>query len=296
MAAAALVVVAQGAALFVFFPAYADDVLPVLADVYAPARDSWTHLILFSLAPFHLALFAGLAAAAATGFSAPVAARGFVAPTAARVCALASLGFLLSFFVQGKGWINHAYPGLALILLAWIFFLLDRHPRAASTRGRLVKFLFLPAFIAAPFLFGAQRLLANEPEHSGLLEAVGRVAPAHPRVIAMARQLDFGHPVTRQLGGVWVGRPNALWVSSFAGQLLKTAGDSAYRERLEQYRRADLAGFARDVSIGRPDVVIVEDKGTREWVEKQTETSGVLARYQQSGGVDEIEIWTRRAD
>jgi len=295
---AALAVCAiYGAFVLLFFPAYVDGALPVIVEVYAPARDTWAHLALMSLAPFHFAVLAALVAAAANGFAAPPVAPRFVAPAETRVCAWASVGFLIGFFLQGKGWLNHAYPGLALSLLAWMFFALDAHPRARMARdGRLFKFVFVPALLAAPALFGAADQLADAEEHPGLRAAVERAAPPQPRVIAMARQLDFGHPVTRRLGGTWVGRPNALWVSSFAAQLLKTAATPERRARLEDYRRRDLAGFAEDMRAGRPDVVVVENAATREWVETQPETAGVLAEYEMAGKAEDIEIWTRKGE
>jgi len=294
VATAVCVCLAYGAATLLFFPAYAQYALPVIADVYQPARDSLANLALLTLAPFNIALLTALAFASARGFVTPPVAPGFVAPVAARACGYASLGFLAGFFLQGKGWINHAYPGIALALLAWCFFALDKHPRAQAVReGGLLKFVFLPAFVAAPMLFGAAKVLTDAEEHPGLRAEIGRVAPAHPRVIAMARQLDYGHPVTRQLDGAWIGRPNALWTASLAAYLLRDAKDPAWRARLEEYRRRDLAGFMEDVRNGRPDVIVVEDKDTREWVARQPETARVLDGYTRSGQADEIEIWTR---
>lgn len=286
--------VAYVVATLLLFPAYADYALPVIAQVYQPARDAFLNLALLTLAPFNFALLLALAFAAAQGFAHPPASPGLVAPSAARVCAYASIGFLIGFFLQGKGWSNHAYPGIALALFAWVFFLLDKHPRAQAAReGRLAKFIFLPAFIAAPALFGAVKLIGDVEEHNGLRAEIARVAPARPRLIAMARQLDFGHPVTRQLGGVWVGRPNALWTASLAAYLLHDEKDPTRRARLEDYRRRDLAGFVEDVRSGRPDVIVVEDKDTREWALKQRETAGVLDGYEKAAQAEEVEIWRR---
>ncbi|MGE5368958.1 MAG: hypothetical protein ACM3PD_05085 [Chloroflexota bacterium] len=294
--AAAALSVLYGVGTLLFFPAYAEYALPVIADVYQPARDSWLRIAVLSVAPFNFAALLSLAIASARGFAHPPAAPRFVAPTAALVCAVSSVGCLLGFFIQGKGWPNHAYPGLVLALLAWCFFALDPHPRARDAReGRLFKFVFLPLFIAAPVSFGAINQLANAEEHPGLRAEIARVSPAHPRVIALARQLDFGHPLTRQLDGTWVGRPNALWTSAFAGHLLRNAPDEAARARLEDYRRRDLAGFAADVREGRPDVIIVEDQGTRERVARLPETAGVLDGYEKTAQAEEIEIWTRKA-
>ena len=73
------------------------------------------------------------------------------------------------------------------------------------------------------------------------------------------------------------------------------AGRSRARARLEDYRRRDLAGFAADVREGRPDVIVVEDQGTREWVAQLPETAGVLDGYEKTAQAEEIEIWTRKA-
>jgi len=295
MATAAALCLVYALATFLFFPAYAQYALPVIADVYQPARDTLANLALFTLAPFNVALLAALFVVSAKGFAHPPVAPGFVAPAAARVCGFASAGFLVSFFLQGKGWSNHAYPGIALALLAWCFFALDGHPRARAAReGRLFKFVFLPALVASPFLFGAIKVLADVEEHPGLRAELARVAPAHPRLIVMARQLDYGHPVTRQLEGAWVGRPNALWTASLAAYLLRDVKDPAWRARLEDYRRRDLAGFVEDVRAGKPDAIVVEDRDTREWVLKQPESAAALDGYEKAGEAQEIEIWTRK--
>jgi hypothetical protein len=273
-----------GAAILIFFPSYLS-ALPLIVDAYAPARDSWADLALHTLLPLHLALLAGFAVAAFIVHG---------APPLASVAAWASAGFLASFLIQGKGWINHAYPGVALILFAWIAFALEQRTHRIS--AGLAKFLFIPALVAAPALHGGVEQWSNEEEHSGLRAAIARVAPAHPRLIAIARQMDFGHPLTRQLDGSWVGRASALWVSSNVGRLLPTASDPAYRARLLAYRHQDLSVLAEDVAGGRPDIIIVEDPVLRQWVLHQPETADVLNPYARAAAAGAVEIWTRKWD
>jgi hypothetical protein len=280
------VVALYGAVIPIFFPSY-PSALPLIVDVYAPARDSWADLALHTFLPLHLALLAGFVVAA-------FVARG--APPLSGVAAWASAGFLASFLIQGKGWINHAYPGVALILFAWIAFALERRTRTHRISDRLVKFLFVPALVAAPALHGGVVQWSNEEEHPGLRAAVARVAPAHPRLIAIARQMDIGHPLTRQLDGTWVGRASALWVSSNVGRFLPTASDPAYRARLLAYRHQDLLALAEDVARGRPDIIIVEDPVLRQWVLEQLETTGVLNLYAHVAAAGVVEIWTRKRD
>jgi hypothetical protein len=177
-----------------------------------------------------------------------------------------------------------------LILFAWTVFALEKRTHPISD-GRLVKFLFIPALFAAPALHGGLKQWSNEEEHPGLRAAIARVAPAHPRIAAMARDLDFGHPVTRQLEGIWIGRQSALWTSSSVAHLLPSAADPAYRARLLNYRHDDLLAFAEDVARGRPDAIIVEDQAVREWVLKQPETANALNSYERVGAAGAVEIW-----
>lgn len=288
--AAGLAVLLYAAGVAVCFPSYWGQALPLIVDVYAPARDDWSNIVSHTLAPVYAALLAAFL----------IAARGQVLGRATRVALFASLGFFISFLVQGKGWINHAYPAVTLLLFAWTLLALgDRAvwtARAREAGDRLIKFLFVPALIAAPAFFGVVEQVSDREEHPGLLDAVARVAPPHPRIAAMASQLDFGHPLVRHLGGEWVGRQNALWVTAHVGRLLSSATDPAYRARLEGHRRDDLANFAEGVRAARPDIVIVEDAATREFVTQRPEAAGVLDGYRLAKRAGDIEIWRRDAE
>jgi hypothetical protein len=282
LVAAALATGTYAVAVVLLFPAYVERALPLAFEVYAPARDGLAHLLIFSLAPAYLALLAGFF----------VAARGAL-DRATLVFLCASIGCFAAFLVQGKGWINHAYPALALILLAWTLLALGSHIRTPR-RAALIKFLFVPALVGAPVCFALADLLADAEEHPGLTEAVASVAPPHPRVATIARQLDFGHPLVRRLEGEWIGRQNALWVSALVRRLLPSA-DLERQARLEAWRHADLADFAEDLRRGRPDIVVVEDETTRRFVLARPETAAALDGYRLAARAGEIEIW-RRAD
>lgn len=296
MAMACVVALAYGLMIVILFPAYANYALPIIVEIYQPARINGYLLAFLTLAPFNVILLVSLAFAARGGLTPARPRPDFVVPASMLVCGFASLGFLAGFFIQGKGWMNHAYPGIALALFAWIFFLLDVQPHACAAReGRLFKFVFLPIFIASPMLFGANKLLMDEEEHPGLRAEIVRIAPPHPRVMALAHDLDYGHPVTRHLEGTWVGRPNALWVAAFAKHLLQGENDPARRARLEDHRAKDLADFAQDVRVGQPDVIIIADKTSREFGLAQPAIAEAFADYEKTGAAGEIEIWTRKA-
>ncbi|WP_159728150.1 hypothetical protein [Methylosinus sp. Ce-a6] len=282
LVAAALAAVGVTGATLLAFPAYVTQALPLALEVYGAARDDLAHFLGHSLALAYAALFAGFL----------LAARGVVLGRATLVALLSSLGFFAAFLIQGKGWMNHAYPALVLLLLAWTFLALNDRAPPMGAKHALIKFLFLPALLAAPAYFGVVEQLSDREEHEGLLDAVARVAPPHPRVATIASQLDFGHPLVRRLGGEWVGRQNALWTTAAVGKLLDRAVPRQ-RARLEARRSADLAALADDIREGRPDIIVAEDRATREWVLKRPEMAGALDSYRLAKHVGDIEIWRR---
>ena len=272
-----------------FFPGYVARIVPFGVDVYSPAHESLETLATQTLLPAYAAIFCAFL----------VFARGAPRGGLSQTVFWASAGFFLSFLLQRKGWLNHAFPGLALLLFSWLALLVEelRRPRKhARLSASLVKFAFAPALIAAPFFFGAARQWANMEEYPGLRAAVADHAPAHPRLIALAFNCNVGHPLTRQLEGVWVGRPCSLWTSSYVGRLLETgaAADPAWQARLVAYRHADLAAFAEDVEAGRADAVIVESAALRDWAAARPELAGVLAPFEKAAVAGEVEVWTRR--
>lgn len=277
-----------------FFPAYFADQLPGALRVYAQIRKPLSELLSSEPSMFCILLLAILPVA--FKFAAePAKGRGMPAPS--RVGILGAAGFLLTFFLQGKGWINHAYPAVVLTLFAWIFAALDLQTRASgSIVGRLVPFLMAPAFTLAPLMFLVQVLALRLEEFPGLRDAMMEVAPPHPKIIALANQLVVGHPLSRQVGGEWVGRSSALWLSHAAAALLEKERDPAAREQLEAYFHRDLAGFAEDVRLRRPDVILIESSALREAAETWPETRGVLAGYTRARQVGEIEIWKRERE
>jgi hypothetical protein len=106
--AAAAVVVAYAASTAWLFPVYGADVLPAVAAAYLPVRETALRLVANAGVAAWIALALALAAIAGRDLKRPLVA----AP------ALASLGALAAYFVQGKGWLYHAYPALAFLVLA----------------------------------------------------------------------------------------------------------------------------------------------------------------------------------
>ncbi len=287
MLTAGAVSVLLALSVVVFFPVYSASITAFGLDVYGVAHESLINFLAKTLAPYYVACAIGLL----------ILARGVPKGLEARTAFLASLGFFLCFVLQRKGWINHAYPAMALLFLAWLAHALDLARKEPGVAHPLVRFFFVPLLIASPFCFGGGGQWADAEEHPGLLAAAASRAPPRPRVIALAFNCDVGHPLTRRLHGQWVGHPCSLWTTSYVDQLLNSSpSDPAYRARLAEYRRRDLTTFARDVDEGRADVIVVESSRLREWSAKQPEIAGVLASFEKTGEAGEIEVWTRRAN
>ena len=91
------------------FPAYIGDVLPAVAAAYLPVRETARDLIVNAAVVGWAALAAALALIAGPRLRSPLVATP----------ALAALGALATFLIDGKGWLYQAYPALALIALAF---------------------------------------------------------------------------------------------------------------------------------------------------------------------------------
>lgn len=278
--------IAAAVVVGVLFPTYATRIVSFGVDVYGAAHESLINFLAKTLAPYYVASAIGLL----------VVARGVPARIEARTAFLASLGFFLCFVAQRKGWINHAYPAMALLFVAWLLHALDEARHGRGEAHPLVRLFFLPLLIASPFCFGGAGQWSDREEYPGLLAAVASNAPPRPRVIALAFDCNVGHPLTRRLNGEWVGHPCSLWTTSFVDQLLESGADGDYRARLAAYRREDLTVFASDVEVGRPDVIIVETAYLREWSKRQPEIAGVLDSFEKAAAAGDVEVWTRRAN
>jgi len=323
------------------FPAYVSDILPLAQAVYLPVRESALALMLNTGVILWLALLLA---------SAQIAGKNFAAPLFA-VAALASLGALASFFVQGKGWSYHIYPSLAFAAIAFgaalaqakrpigllaaaiacataaalIALAMGRWPveimigvalaaallsaaaervfahqergdeterpaviarseatkqsrggsalaaksgllRFARNDGRLQdtasssapRALPLSEMIAASAIGVAFALFASEGLPQPALEkALARLGP-HPSMLAISESLAFGHPLARNVGGIWVQRVPSLWITGAAERLIgESGGDERARAKLAPFMRADKQRLLEDISANKPDAILI---------------------------------------
>jgi hypothetical protein len=266
IAAAVLVIALYGFALLLFAPAFFD-YLPIIARIYAPMHDElWKVAIGPTLYP---AICLGLA----------LLLRAPRIPSTAAVWALGSMGFLLSTYAQAKNYPNHWLPGSALALAAAAAMLTG--PRIAPTRRAVV------GIGLAVVALSEMRFWAIQPD-AAVAAIVRQTAPPAPTIIALSPQLITGHPLTRNVGGQWVGSRAGLFTAAGARDI---GLDDPFA--LRSYRE-DIHSFAADVRGAAPDVVLVH-KTDKAWLMKEPVIARAMIAYRFQAGTNETEVWLRRA-
>ena len=214
------------------FPDYVANILPIGLDLYAPIREPFASLL---AAPGPLFAFVLVVCALRL-------ARDDPGEPLVAIPALAGLGALAAYLVQGKGWLYQAYPALAFFALAAGAALARApQPRPRVALGALaflaaglglialgrwpLPLAFVAAGIGAALAWGLEGRKGAAPiaemgvaaalgaacglfamdgiETPAIARALASLGP-HPTVASLSESLAFGHPMVRRVGGVWV--------------------------------------------------------------------------------------------
>jgi hypothetical protein len=272
-AAALTVVLAYLASILAFTPEYLK-LLPVLAQTYMPLRERWSILLLGPVVIVPLATYV-------LGFALRPARTG----TLPWMFLIGSAGFVLAALIQGKGYLNHALPGIGLGFVGLA--LLATTAGVEPGRRRIV--VAAGAALACLELY-AMACIRPIP---GLAEAVTRVAPPRPSVITLGPNLLTGHPLVRNVSGRWAGSRAALFIAAGAHARLPAA-PAAAKANLRRWYEDDLAAFAGDVQRERPDVILVDARPELAWLSREPVVGAVTAPYARRARVGDVEIWVRR--
>ncbi|MEH2559605.1 hypothetical protein V1286_007134 [Bradyrhizobium algeriense] len=281
--AAALVVI-HAICIVVFYPEYFTLIYPLVRDVYLLLKVPFLAILLMSATALWLAAIIVVLALQSRRRK----------PDATSLVMLAgSLGFAVSFFVQGKGWGYHAYPMVALGLLAagWAISTGDDE-RAGSHRLRAsAMFVVALIFANACLWFNASVDMRQ------VQDQVARLGP-RPKILMLSAAAVIGHPMVRELEGTWVSRQEAFWVREIVRRArMHGTIDSAMAARLEGYIARERAGIVEDFKKQPPDVVVIDNENSDwgNWVAADPELSALLKPYIPVNNINGIEI-LRRAD
>lgn len=267
-----------------FYPEYFTLIYPLVRDVYLLLKAPLLLILLTSATTLWLlAIMVVLA----------LQSRRRTVDAAALVMMAGSLGFAVSFFVQGKGWGYHAYPMVALGLMAagWAV-TADGDEQAGLRRLRA------GAMAVTALIFASACLWFNASvDNRRVQEEITLLGP-RPKILMLSAAAVIGHPMVREVGGTWVSRQEALWVREIVRRALKDGSiDQATADRLAGYVARERAGLIEDFRRQPPDVVVIDnqDSDWGAWAAADPELSVLLKPYVLVRNINGIEI-LRRAD
>ena len=207
------------------------------------------------------------------------------------VAMLAACGFAVSFFLQRRGWAYHSYPMVAIALLAMGYALTGTADAAPRSRRLEAVSAFM---LAVTLLLGMQWFNANV--YVGpIRQAVEGLKP-HPRILVLSGEAAIGHPLVRDIGGVWVSRQENLWIREFVRLTReRTLVDAAADAKLNGYLALERNWLVEDFRKLPPDIVLIDNprNGWGAWARADAEISQLLKPYSLVRSVDGIDILRR---
>jgi hypothetical protein len=275
------------------FPAYFTMVLPMVAAAYLPVRESAATLV----------ANAGLVCAATLAGLVFFASPRRIPNPVARAFLVAAAGAVVAYFVQGKGWLYHVYPAIALAAIAFGASLetrardgealalaaavaiatlggavaFDLPPLPTSLIGALVARLVLMrwspdqgrerlSLLAGGAMIGAASglfALSFPGPTPDFVRTLVSYAP-HPRIATIGEGLGLGFPLVRNVDGVWAMRVQGMLMTAGARRLMDlNPRDEALKARVLPIIDRERDEVAEDLMANRPDILLVSRHGPR---------------------------------
>jgi hypothetical protein len=207
------------------------------------------------------------------------------------VALLAAAGFAVSFFLQRRGWAYHSFPMVALALLAMGYALTGVASEEARSRSAEAASVVV---MAATFALGM--LWFNTNVYVGPIREGIAGLKSNPRILMLSGEAALGHPLVRDVGGVWVSRQENLWLRAFTRVTReKTTVDAATGARLNGYLALERKWLIEDFRKLPPDIVLVDNlrDGWGDWARADAELSQLLKPYSLVRSVQGVDILRR---
>jgi hypothetical protein len=281
------IVVAFAGFVALAYPAFLSNIVPMEADTYIHDRIPLLALI---VDPLFLSLVG-------VGLAAFILRRRDCGDGLPVVIALAALGFALAYLEQAKGWRYQLYPAMALVAILCGTEILPQLAGFVAARDSR-RWLRIGVGFAA--LAGLVPLVAMHNYTYALslpfVAEIRALAP-RPKIFALSTDLGIGHPLSRAVGGTWVGATCSQLITQsakFRRDLTDT--DASTKSRMERWIAWDRDRIAEALTEGRPDA-IVYDPATFDWAELVTarpDIAAMLAGYSKTNQVNGVELLVRR--
>ncbi|MBW7961163.1 hypothetical protein HYH07_02305 [Bradyrhizobium sp. BR 10261] len=274
---AAIVVIGYAVVVATVFDEYLSVYAPMVAEAYLPVRKEFG-----SLLPLPIAMIGG-----SIVFLRLLAPRQFRVAGDATPWLAASVGGAASFLLQGKSWPYMAFGLSVFAIAAPLLQVRTTTLRKSAAIGGAASMVLIAAYLSSP-----------PPDFPPLAERIQALVK-HPRLLTITDHIGLGHPLVRELDGVWVGRSCA--------ELL--AGGAIWREQDPQLsddaraRLDNIASFEKrqlltSLRIGRPDVVLVDTYlfstipfDWLSWAKSDPEIRAELGRFHEVKGVGRVRIF-----
>lgn len=241
-------VLTYAAVVFVFFRIYLTDVVPLLTDTYRVVRFSPWELLRTNL-ELQIVLFT-------MGLTVFLLGKDALKPKIV-IPLLATAGLIVAFLEQGKGWVYHLYPAF---VVAFLLFGCDPLRKALAAFQPTLRSLLTGVLIVMSFA-GASRIVSVMKGRDAFETEIAPYVAAHfnhPRLLSLGRSLGLGHPLTRMVGGIWVGTSALGIVPEAEAFVDDRPGFSAeVRERIQHWVAWERDVLAHDLRVGQPDVILL---------------------------------------
>lgn len=286
---AAGLVALYGLGVYLLIPAYVGSMLPLVADYYLPVREP---VALLMRAPAMLWMMAAL-------IGLVLIARGRLHEPPLLLPLLAGVGGFLAVLQQAKGFSYHYYPVVAVLLPALAGHAMVIANARLTKTPPLERLKVVAGFLAiASGLVGATFCFyAPVRPFYPLMQPIS-ARYDHPKMMSISRHIWVGHPLARDVNGIWVGSVSHQWITPGALYRLGLGGESP-EMRLQRSGaiEADKARAARDIATKKPDVILLErdEAVIPAWFASEDELRRFLAGYTRLGSLYEtVEVWARK--
>ena len=260
--AAGVIGVAVTAASLAAFPDYLGGITTLMRDVYIPARSDFFSFLgdkacLGVLSCLVLALILSVKQKP---------------PVTAVLALMAAIGFLATYFIQGKFFFYHVFPAALFGGIAvWLLIYGRLRAIVGETSATVVRTIGVYALaileISVLFIVGFDE---RRPVMSDLSWAAGL---DHPRALAVSPDVATAFPLARRIGAVWVDRTHSQWVARYTRFALRSGGlAEPEREKFLRYHKQDLERILRQITEKAPDIIIQDVRPGSSWL-----TSELLA-------------------
>jgi hypothetical protein len=276
---AAAIVIAVSVGTYVFYPEYFTVTYPLVRDTYL----SWSMPLSVIFLNDATLVFA-IAMVSVLLVQQKRAADSLLLATA-----FASIGFAVSFYLQRRGWAYHSYPMVAVALLA-MGYALTGATGARSRGGEILSALVL----AVSFIVGMQWFYAGV--YVGPVRQAVEGLVTNPKILVLSGEAAIGHPLVRDINGVWVSRQENLWIREFVRLTReRTVVDAATDAKLKDYLALERKWLIEDFRKLPPDLVLVDNLRSEwgAWARADAEVSDLLKPYTLMRTVEGIDILRR---